>query len=89
MLSPRERDVVRLIACAHSDKQIAFALGLSVNTVRSYVREVAGGLGISTRAELTRWAMQHPEARRGELASRATHELDPDCICPFCIAMAS
>src|SRR5580700_3095423 len=24
MLSPRERDVVRLIACAHSDKQIAF-----------------------------------------------------------------
>lgn len=84
-LSPRECDVAELIHCGLPDKQIAFRLGISVNTVRSYVREIAGGLGISTRWELARWIQQHPEALRGERASRATHEADARCLCPYCM----
>jgi hypothetical protein len=77
--------VAELIHCGTPDKQIAFGLKLSVNTVRSYIRGITRGLGISTRWELIRWVQQHPDAQRGVLVARAAHELDMNCLCNYCM----
>ncbi|MDE2102120.1 MAG: response regulator transcription factor [Patescibacteria group bacterium] len=86
--SPRKVQILRLVAFTHSDKEIASQLGISIYTVRAYVRNMCDALGLSTRRELARWGMQHPEALRGEPAARRTHEPDPDCLCPFCVAFS-
>lgn len=88
ILSPREREVLRLIAFTHADKEISHQLGISVHTVRSHITRMTGRLGLSTRRELARWGMQHPEALRGAPAVRATHDFSADCLCPFCVALS-
>jgi DNA-binding CsgD family transcriptional regulator len=51
-LSPREREVVDLVAAGHTDAEIAAALYKTLNTVRSQVKTAKRKLGVSTRAEL-------------------------------------
>jgi len=58
-LTPREREVLQLIARGYMYKEIAARLHLSVKTVESHVSSVLRKLQISTRHELTRWATQH------------------------------
>ncbi len=48
-LSPREREVLRLLVEGHSDREIAEALGLSYRTVTSYVRNILSRLDVSSR----------------------------------------
>jgi DNA-binding NarL/FixJ family response regulator len=55
-LSPREREVMRLIARGYTYKEIARRLSLSVKTVESHVSAVLRKLQLSSRHELTRWA---------------------------------
>ncbi|MEO7556625.1 MAG: response regulator transcription factor [Acidimicrobiales bacterium] len=55
-LTPRERDVLRLIARGYTYKEIARRLEISVKTVESHVSAVLRKLQLSTRHELTRWA---------------------------------
>ena len=55
-LSPREREVMRLIARGYTYKEIARRLSLSVKTVETHVSAVLRKLQLSTRHELTRWA---------------------------------
>jgi DNA-binding NarL/FixJ family response regulator len=55
-LSPREREVMRLIARGYTYKEIARRLTLSVKTVESHVSAVLRKLQLSSRHELTRWA---------------------------------
>jgi DNA-binding NarL/FixJ family response regulator len=50
-LSPRERDVLRLIALGQSNKEIAAALDLTVSTVKTHVEHVIGKLGVSDRTQ--------------------------------------
>lgn len=50
-LSPRETDVLVLVAKGYSRKEVARLLDLSSNTVSSYVRDIYQKLGISSRAE--------------------------------------
>lgn len=50
-LTPRELDVVELIASGASNRQIADRLFLSDKTVRNYVANVMGKLGVSHRSE--------------------------------------
>jgi DNA-binding NarL/FixJ family response regulator len=57
-LSEREADVVRLIASGHSNKEIAAQLGLSVKTVETYKGRSLEKLGVSSRADLVRYALQ-------------------------------
>jgi DNA-binding NarL/FixJ family response regulator len=55
-LSPREREVMRLIARGYTYKEIARRLNLSVKTVETHVSAVLRKLQLSSRHELTRWA---------------------------------
>jgi DNA-binding NarL/FixJ family response regulator len=57
-LSDREAEVVRLIAAGHSNKEIASRLGLSVKTVETYKARSMEKLGLDSRADLVRYAVQ-------------------------------
>jgi len=50
-LSPRELEVVALLAEGLADKQIAIQLGLSESTVKGYLRNLYEKLGASDRAQ--------------------------------------
>jgi DNA-binding NarL/FixJ family response regulator len=50
-LSPRELDVLRLIAKGYRNAEAAELLGMTVNTVSSYIKVVYRKLGVSSRAE--------------------------------------
>ena len=56
VLTPREREVLRLIARGYAYKEVARQLGVSVKTVESHVSSVLRKLQLSSRHELTRWA---------------------------------
>jgi DNA-binding NarL/FixJ family response regulator len=58
-LTPRQRDVLRLIAEGHRMKEIAAALDLSTRTVESYKYEMMQALGVGSTAELVRFAIKH------------------------------
>lgn len=55
-LTPREREVLQLIARGYAYKQVASRLDISVKTVESHVSSVLRKLQLSSRYELTRWA---------------------------------
>ncbi len=57
-LSPREREVLQLIARGYRYKEIAARLHLSIKTVESHVSSVLRKLQLSSRHELTRWAAE-------------------------------
>ena len=58
VLTPREREVLQLIARGYRYKEIAARLHLSVKTVETHVSAVLRKLQLSNRAELTRWAAE-------------------------------
>ncbi len=55
-LSPRETDVLRLIARGHSNKEIGARLSISIKTVETYKARAAGKLGLHSRADIVRHA---------------------------------
>ncbi len=58
VLTPRELEVLKLIAEAHSSKEIAAALVISVKTVERHRQNILAKLGMSDRVELTRYAIR-------------------------------
>jgi DNA-binding NarL/FixJ family response regulator len=56
-LSPREREVVQLIAEGHGMKQVAAALGISARTVEFHKYRAMQSLGVTSNAELVRVAL--------------------------------
>jgi two-component system response regulator NreC len=59
ILSPRETEVLRLMALGHTNREIAEALSLSVRTVETHRAHVQQKLGLSSRPELTRYALDN------------------------------
>jgi DNA-binding NarL/FixJ family response regulator len=57
-LTMREREVLRLIARGYLYKEIALRLGISPKTVEAHVGSVLRKLQLSTRHELSRWAVE-------------------------------
>ncbi|MEN8133480.1 MAG: response regulator transcription factor [Pseudomonadota bacterium] len=57
-LSPREREVLKLIASGHSSKTIARTLNISPNTVETYRNRLMSKLNLHSVAELVRYALQ-------------------------------
>ena len=57
-LTPREREVLRHIARGYMYKEVAHSLGISVKTVEAHVSAVLRKLQLSSRHELSRWAIQ-------------------------------
>jgi DNA-binding NarL/FixJ family response regulator len=58
-LTPRQRDVVRLLAEGRTMKQIAAALGVSPRTVETHKYQALEALGLATTADLIRYALEH------------------------------
>lgn len=58
-LSPRQREVLRLIARGRATKEIAFELGLSPKTVESHRAQIMERLGIRDIAGLVRYALRN------------------------------
>jgi DNA-binding NarL/FixJ family response regulator len=57
-LSPREQEVLKLIAEAHTNKQIAEILHLAEKTVESHRANLLRKLGMRDRVELVRYAIR-------------------------------
>jgi two-component system nitrate/nitrite response regulator NarL len=71
-LTPRERQVIRMIAAASSSEDIASRLSITVNTVRSHIQSIFAKLQVHSRLEAAALA-----ARHGLLATPAPASL-PD-----------
>jgi two-component system, NarL family, response regulator NreC len=57
-LSPRESEVLKLIALGHTNTEIAASLFLSVRTVESHRAHIQQKIGLTTRAELVGYARE-------------------------------
>ena len=58
ILTPRELQVLKLIAEAHTSKEIAAELVISIKTVERHRQNILDKLGMSDRVELTRYAIR-------------------------------
>jgi two-component system, NarL family, response regulator NreC len=58
-LTPRELDVLRLLAKGNTNRQIAGLLGLSIRTVENHRANLMGKLGVVSRVELVNYAEEH------------------------------
>jgi NarL family two-component system response regulator LiaR len=58
-LSPREREVLRLIARGHSNRQIAKDLAIGEQTVKTHVRGILTKLGLQDRVQAAIFALRH------------------------------
>jgi two-component system, NarL family, response regulator LiaR len=57
-LTPRERDVLRLIAQGRSNKRIALELGMAEKTVKTHVSHVLAKLGVADRTQAALYAVR-------------------------------
>jgi DNA-binding NarL/FixJ family response regulator len=58
-LTPRQRDVVRLLAEGRTMKEVAATLGVSPRTVETHKYQSMEALRLKTTAELIRYALEH------------------------------
>jgi DNA-binding NarL/FixJ family response regulator len=58
-LTPREAEVVGLIAAGLSNHEIADTTGLSINSVKSYIRGAYRKIHVTTRSQAVLWALRH------------------------------
>lgn len=58
LLTPREREVLQHLARGYLYKEIAVRLGISAKTVEAHVSAVLRKLQLSSRHELSRWAVE-------------------------------
>jgi DNA-binding CsgD family transcriptional regulator len=58
-LTRREREVLRLIAAGHSNREIAAALYLSPRTAERHVANIYLKIGVHSKAEATAYALRH------------------------------
>src|ERR1700733_13663141 len=79
LLTPREGDVLVLLRQNSSNAQIALALGIGVETVRSHARSIYRKLGVSSRRTLLALAEAHtaPAAPSGSIRVPARRHAAP------------
>jgi DNA-binding NarL/FixJ family response regulator len=58
-LTAREQTVLGLIAAGYRNNQIAAELYVTINTVKTTIRNTYAKLGVSTRAQAVAWAIEH------------------------------
>jgi two-component system nitrate/nitrite response regulator NarL len=66
LLTPREEQVVALVADGLTNREVARELGLSEHTIKKYMLRIFDKLGISTRVELVLYVVGHGENRQAE-----------------------
>jgi len=67
LLTPREEQVVALVAEGLANREVAMELRLSEHTIKKYLFRIFDKLGISTRVELVLYAVNHGNPRHAEL----------------------
>ncbi len=73
ILTPREEQVVALVAESLSNRDIARELTLSEHTVKKYLFRIFDKLGISSRVELALYAVNHSDLRQKQWLQSARH----------------
>lgn len=58
-LSPREVEVLSLVTQGMSNQEISDRLFLTINTLKSHIRQAYKKIGVSSRAQAVAWCMQH------------------------------
>lgn len=76
LLTPREEQVVALVADGLTNRGVATELGLSEHTIKKYLLRIFDKVGISSRVELVLYAMSHGEHRPSEWMPSATASAD-------------
>ena len=66
LLTPREEQVVALVADGLTNRQVAEELGLSEHTIKKYLLRIFDKVGTSSRVELVLYAMAHGSNRPAE-----------------------
>ncbi len=59
VLTPRELDVLRLLAVGHSTDEVAVLLGILPTTVRSHVKSLLSKLGVHSRVKAVSLLLRH------------------------------
>lgn len=59
VLSPREREVLELLALGHTQREIAERLGVGTKSIETYRARIADKLDLRSRAALVRFALRH------------------------------
>jgi two-component system response regulator DevR len=60
-LTPRESEILALIAEGLSNREIASTLFLAEKTVKNYVSGILSKLGMQRRTQAARWSLDHPQ----------------------------
>lgn len=86
-LTEREQTVLKLVSSGLSNKEIAFALELSLGTVKTYVQQLIDDSGFANRVQIARWAWFYPRLFEGATCDLLLHL--PGCLCPHprCVLM--
>jgi non-specific serine/threonine protein kinase len=71
-LSPREREVLQLVAEGETDREIAAALFLSPRTVNTHVANILAKLGVASRRDAAAWARANGVLPASDHAPRYT-----------------
>jgi DNA-binding NarL/FixJ family response regulator len=69
LLTPREEQVVALVAEGLSNSEVAGDLKLSVHTVKKYLFSIFDKLGVSSRVELVLHAVNHCDRRQADFVA--------------------
>ncbi len=59
ILTKKERQILKQVACGDHNKEIAAALHISCRTVESHITNMLNKTGLVNRTQLARWAMEH------------------------------
>ena len=73
-LTPRERQVARLVDGGRSNKEIAAGLVISQRTAENHVEHILTKLGFTSRAQLAAWVAASQPGDEGRLAARGVQE---------------
>jgi len=76
LLTPRESQVVALVAEGMSNRDIAKELDLSEHTVKKYLFRIFDKLGVSSRVELVLYAVNHGDSVQAEWIAGTSQPLD-------------
>ena len=77
LLTPREEQVVALVAEGLGNRNIARELNLSEHTVKKYLFRIFEKLGISSRVELVLYAVNNGDPRQAEWLAGGTSPVVP------------
>ena len=85
LLTPREDQVVRLVAEGIGNREVALQLGIKENTVKKSLLRIYDKLGVSNRVELVLYSLTHSGANRSTPSinqSQTDMEVAVECMDP-------